>query len=48
MLATEQLAVSDVAELARGFELSLRVRNRSPKTIGYHEDHVEERALAGR
>lgn len=31
-----ELAVNDIAELLRGFELSLRARNRSPKTIkGY-------------
>ncbi|MGA7419849.1 MAG: tyrosine-type recombinase/integrase [Acidimicrobiales bacterium] len=36
--ATEVLAVNDIAELLRGFELSLRARNRSPKTIkGYRE-----------
>jgi len=35
---TTGLAVNDVAELVRGFELSLRARNRSPKTIkGYVE-----------
>jgi site-specific recombinase XerD len=35
---TQVLAVNDIAELMRGFELSLRARNRSPKTIkGYTE-----------
>ena len=28
-----ELAVNDLAELERGFDLSLRARNRSPKTI---------------
>jgi site-specific recombinase XerD len=32
----ETLAINDIAELLRGFELSLRARNRSPKTVkGY-------------
>ena len=36
--AVPRLAVNDIAELLRGFELSLRARNRSPKTIkGYTE-----------
>jgi len=30
---TEALAVNDIAELTRGFELSLRARNRSPITV---------------
>lgn len=37
-IAPPGLAVNDIAELLRGFELSLRARNRSPKTIkGYVE-----------
>jgi len=40
MQGTEALEVNDVAELARGFELSLRARNRSPKTIKSYMEAV--------
>ena len=33
MTSVAGLAINDLAELERGFELSLRARNRSPKTI---------------
>jgi site-specific recombinase XerD len=38
--ATEELAFNDLAELARGFELSLRARNRSPRTIKSYMEAV--------
>jgi site-specific recombinase XerD len=38
---TESLAVNDIAELLKGWELSLRARNRSPQTIKSYRDAAE-------
>jgi len=40
MSDTASLAFNDLAELERGFELSLRARNRSPRTIKSYVEAV--------
>lgn len=40
MAEVVELAVNDLAELERGFDLSLRARNRSPKTIKSYVETV--------